>query len=288
MKNDKTPILNRRRALKLGINAISTFALGGILSSCGIERRMNYHQGTSSVEGTTNPLIEGTWASGGTDLITVNYPDDSIFLASSACQVSVKDNTTLGPCYFSDSTGEDISTGLSGLPMQLCLRLVDSNCNPLSGYKIEVWHCDNRGIYSGDTSNSSDASSFAGNFCTANDSAAANSTWYRGVLTSNTSGRVNFKTHFPGWYRGRTIHIHFAILDANNNRKLISQLCYSDSFAKQVCTTHPYYADRGEPDTTLSGGTDTVFPSNGYENFQMSVKQNIDGTLLAYHTIMLI
>lgn len=40
--------------------------------------------------------------------------------------------------------------------------------------------------------------------------------------------------------------------------------------------------------TLVSGGSDTVFPSSGYENFQMSVKQNIDGTLLACHAIMLV
>lgn len=172
--------------------------------------------------------------------------------------------------------------------MQLCLRLVDANCNALSGYKIEVWHCDNEGIYSGDTSNSSDASRFAGNFCTGGDSDAALSTWYRGMLTTNQNGRVNFKSCFPGWYRGRTIHIHFAVVDSSNNRKLVSQLCFSDSLTEQICTTHPYYYDRGVQDTPLSGGRDTVFPSNGYEDFQLSVQQNSDGTMLAYHTIQLV
>jgi len=76
----------------------------------------------------------GDWQVGGTDLITVDFPDDSIFESGNACTVSLIDETTLGPCYFEDNTGEDISLGLEGLPMQLCLRLIDSNCEPLANF----------------------------------------------------------------------------------------------------------------------------------------------------------
>lgn len=239
----------------------------------------------SSPVGAKSPLATKPWVSGGTDLITVDFPDDSIFDLSQPCNVALSKRTTLGPCYFKDDTGEDISLGLTGLPMQLCLRLVDSNCEPLENYTIEIWHCDTRGVYSADTSESSDASDFAGGFCTGGDAAANKSSWYRGKLTTDNNGRVNFKTNFPGWYSGRTIHFHYAISDASGQRRLISQFCVTDELAYEICTTHPLYADRGEQDRPLAGGRDSVFPGSGYEAFFLNTRQNSDGTLLAYQTI---
>ncbi|EIJ33623.1 intradiol ring-cleavage dioxygenase [Thiothrix nivea] len=225
------------------------------------------------------------WASGNTSLITVPYPDDSIFDSGNTCNIALTQATTEGPCYFGVETGEDISSGLSGLPMQLCLKLVDSDCQPLENHWIEVWHCDNRGVYSGNTRESFDSSRFAGGFCTSNDSAAQASTWYRGILQTDSKGRVNFKTCFPGWYRGRTIHIHFAVRERSGHARVISQFCFTDALAKEICTTHEHYSSRGEQDTTLAGGRDGVFPRSGYESFMLTTAQNADGTLLAYHTI---
>ncbi len=242
---------------------------------------------TAAAAPTATASTAGGWLSGGTNLITVDFPDTAIFDTGGTCNVSLTQETTLGPCYFEDDTGEDMSNGLSGLPMQLCLRLVDNNCQPLEGYTIEVWHCDNEGIYSGDTSESDDGSSFAGDFCTGGDEEAAVSTWYRGKLTTDSDGRVNFKTCFPGWYSGRTIHIHFAVSeDGGSTRNVISQFCFTDEFAKEICTTHELYSSRGEQDTTFAGG-DNVFPSSGYEAFLMTTAQNPDGSLLAYHTIQI-
>ena len=244
---------------------------------------------TDAVTEVTTDTDSGTlaWASGGTDRISVDFPDNSLFDAGGTCNVSLTPTTTLGPCYFEDSSGEDISEGLTGLPMQLCLRLIDSACAPLAGYTVEVWHCDTRGVYSGDTTASLDAGSFAGGFCTANDSAAEQSTWFRGKLDTDASGRVNFRTCFPGWYRGRTIHIHFKVSDPSGATEVISQFCFTDELAREICTTHGLYSDRGEQDTTLAGGRDTVFPSSDNEVYILDTQQNSDGTLLAWHSIQI-
>lgn len=229
----------------------------------------------------------GQWASGGTNLISAAYPASSIFSAADACQVSLNASTTEGPCYFHSDTGEDISTGLTGVPMQLCLQLIDTDCAPLADHVLEVWHCDTQGVYSGDTSNSSDSARFAGDFCTASDAAAEQSTWYRGQLTTDADGRVNFKSCFPGWYSGRAIHIHFAVSDAEGTSRVISQFCFPDTLTEQICTTHELYSDHGVQDTPLSSETDTVFPADSYEDFMLQTSQNSDGTMLAYATIQI-
>lgn len=274
---------------------VSTFGIsgcGGSSSSSDNTNTSNESNSNTDASGgsdvdTDTVLRSSEWQSGGTSLITVDYPDDSIFESANTCTVSLTQDTTLGPCYFEDSKGEDISLGKTGLPMQLCLRLIDGNCQPLADYEIEIWHCDTAGIYSGDTTNSTDAGSFAGAFCTGGDSVAEQSTWYRGKLMTNSNGRVNFKTCFPGWYRGRTIHIHFTVRHSSGIYGVTSQFCFTDALTSEICTTHSLYSSRGEQDTTLAGGRDTVFPATGYEDFLLTTEQNSDGTLLAYHTIQI-
>ena len=241
-----------------------------------------YDEAATTVEATVE------WASGNTDLITVDFPDDALFETASTCSLTdLTETTTEGPCYLGYVEREDISDGYEGLPMQLCLQLIDGNCAPLEGYLIEVWHCDREGIYSGDESQSDDASSFAGSFCTGGDAEAEKAIWFRGEMTTDAVGRVNFKTCFPGWYSGRTIHIHYRVRAADGGRDyVVSQFCFHDDFCEEICTAHPQYADRGSQNTPLSGGRDTVFPSVGYEEYMMNLKQNADGTLLAYKKVM--
>lgn len=239
-------------------------------------------------EASTTVSDSVAWASGDTDLITVDFPDDALFDTASTCNLSLDNVTTEGPCYLGVTTGQDISEGKTGLPMQLCLQLVDDACNPLEGYLIEVWHCDREGVYSGDESQSDDTSTFAGNFCTGGDSAASNSVWFRGELVTDSNGRVNFKSCFPGWYSGRTIHIHYRVRLTNGGSDyLVSQFCFDDDFAEEICTTHDRYASRGVQNTPLSGGSDTVFPATGYGEYMLNIAQNSDGTLLAYKKIMI-
>lgn len=239
------------------------------------------NSGSDSNSGENNT----SWASGGTASMTSNFPDDSIFALGTACTVSLTKAVTEGPCYFAADTLDDISEEQGGLPMQLCLQVIDSQCQPVSGLEVEVWHCDVEGIYSGDTSGSADSRRFSSGFCTGNDQEALQAKWFRGYQVTDSSGRVNFKSCFPGWYSSRTIHIHFRVRN-NNNDEVISQFCFPDSLTEEICTEHPEYSARGIQDTTLSGGRDTVFGSN-YQDFIFSTQQNEDGSLLAYKTIQI-
>ena len=158
----------------------------------------------------------------------------------------------------------------------------------MEGYLIEVWHCDRAGVYSGNTTDSDDVSTFAGSFCTGGDTEAEASTWFRGELTTNSNGRINLKSCFPGWYRGRTIHIHFRVrLEYGGSDYVVSQFCFDDDFAQDICTTHDLYMDRGVQDTPLAGGSDTVFPAADYSDYLLNIEQNADGSLLAYKRIMI-
>jgi protocatechuate 3,4-dioxygenase beta subunit len=291
MANKRLPSINlsRREMLKKSGTALLSVPFLS-LASCqgGSSSSDDSSSATESIDESTTAESAVDWASGGTDQIYLDYPDDSLFDNSGTCSLSLTERTTEGPCYFGVSEEEDISAGRTGLPMMLCLQLVDQSCNPLEGYLIEVWHCDNEGIYSGDTTDSDDTTTFAGNFCTGGDTEAEASTWFRGELTTNSSGRVNYKSCFPGWDRGRTIHIHFRVrLEYGGSDYVVSQFCFNDDFAEEICTTHDRYSGRGVQDTTLASGNDTVFPSTGYSDYMLNIEQNLDGTLLAYKRIMI-
>jgi len=270
MENDK------RHTIKFLGTGVFITAFGGTLSGCLGASSSNPPQSLNE------PKIIKTrnWLSGKTTLITENYPNTSIFKQDATCKVSLFPQNTQGPCYFSTTTGEDISTGLSGLPMMYCFQIIDQNCNPLSGYDVEIWHCDNRGVYSADTSKSLDSGRFAAGFCSNGDAAAAKSTWYRGVLTTDLVGRVNFKSNFPGWYPGRTAHVHFKVKKGNKT-SVTSQLCFTDVLCQEIYNQEEHYKSRGNQDTSIR--TDGFFADT--ETFRFGMKQNADGSLLAFKQI---
>lgn len=223
------------------------------------------------------------WATGGVKNLTASFPETAIFNNATTCAVTMEQKT-LGPCFFAVETGEDIAGNKDGIPMQVCLQIVDSNCTPIANAQVEIWHCDRAGVYSADTSGSSESGSFAGNFCSGGNEEANNSKWFRGVLMTDGDGRVNFKTCFPGWYSGRTSHIHFRV-KRNNQVSIISQFCFEDALTEEIYTKHPAYSCRGSQSTPLSSG-DNVFGSM-YQNYLMTTQKNSDNSMLAYKRVML-
>ncbi len=88
----------------------------------------------------------------------------------------------------------DIREGRGGELLRLVLTVVDAaTCDPIAGAKVDVWHADRQGNYSG----------FG--------AAVGDDTFLRGRQRSDGAGRVVFTTVYPGWYPGRTAHIHVKV-----------------------------------------------------------------------------
>ena len=100
----------------------------------------------------------------------------------------------------------------------------------------------------------------------------------RGGQISDSAGLVTFQTIYPGWYPGRTVHIHFKIRTAageNQAYEFTSQLFFDDSVNDQVFAQQPYAQKgqrrtRNEADGIYQNGGDqlTLTPtqtSEGYE-----------------------
>lgn len=164
-------------------------------------------------------------------------PDDP---AGASCVLTPAQ--TQGP-FFYDTRLErrDIRDGKAGALLQLGLRLVDTqSCAPISGALIEVWHADAAGAYSAfDTSQGNSANT-------------AGQTFLRGFQTTDASGLAEFLTIYPGWYPGRTPHIHvMVLLDPSRAQPslLTTQLYFPETLTDTVYSRDPYAA-RGPRSTT--------------------------------------
>ncbi len=154
------------------------------------------------------------------------------------CMVSPE--TTEGPYYIDPKLiRADITEGKSGVPLAMTVQVVSAECVPLSGARVDIWHCDADGNYSGFADQGSD---------TALDTEGQ--TFLRGTLFTDAYGVVTFRTIFPGWYRGRTTHIHYMIY-LDEKTILTSQIFFPQAATDELYLTISPYAERaGSPAMT--------------------------------------
>jgi protocatechuate 3,4-dioxygenase beta subunit len=105
-------------------------------------------------------------------------------VSSSSCVLDP--TTTKGPYWVderlnrsdirSDTTGKASPNPRPGLPLTLELAVsayASGACTPLQGAQVDIWHC-----------------------------------FLRGYQVTDANGIARFTTIYPGWYSGRTVHIH--------------------------------------------------------------------------------
>lgn len=156
---------------------------------------------------------------------------------SSSGDCMVTDTETDGPYPLYNSRGSsinrmDITDGKTGLPLDITLiiRNVNDGCNVLTNARVDIWHCDKDGYYSGYTN--------SGYLGTQNNSSAV---FCRGLQYSDTNGQVKFKSIYPGWYAGRVTHIHAQIY-VGSSLKLTTQIAFPDAINTAVYKTALYSA----------------------------------------------
>jgi protocatechuate 3,4-dioxygenase beta subunit len=170
-------------------------------------------------------------------------PDDADS-AVSAPNCVLSPEQTEGPYYVDNHLiRRDIRGGKAGAPLSLRLQVLNaSTCKPIQGATVEVWHCDAVGNYSGFNAR--------GNFC-------------RGGQRTNSTGHATFRTIYPGWYQGRTTHIHVKV-HAGGQVVHTGQLYFADATTARVYRSRSPYKSRGQKDTPNS--QDMVFASGGRQS----------------------
>ena len=148
---------------------------------------------------------------------------------------------TLGPCYYAANlVRSNITEGKSGLPTLLSFLVVDADtCQPISNAAIDIWHTDADGVYSAPINT----------LCNSTDLTARTMSFCRGVQFTGSDGWAHFNTIFPGWYSGRTTHIH-ATVRVNGTEIVTTQFYFDDTLTGTIYSTHPNYSGRPMKDTT--------------------------------------
>ena len=174
-------------------------------------------------------------------------------VASGALSCVLTPEQTEGPYYIDgEKLRRDITEGRLGVPLSLRLHVVDaSTCKPIKGAAVDIWHADALGVYSGFGSGS------------------GNRTFMRGIQKSDATGLARFRSVWPGWYQGRTVHIHVKV-HVGGSVVHTGQLYFSDSVTDAVFRRKPY-SRRGK--RTTRNANDFVFAQGGKRSL-LSVRKS--------------
>jgi protocatechuate 3,4-dioxygenase beta subunit len=164
--------------------------------------------------------------------------------ASSACAVTPEGE--IGPYFADDSVRgfnrSDVRSNLDGTSRQagvlltLTVQVYDTRaaCAAMSGVQVDLWHCNALGVYSDEASEGT-----------------SSQTWLRGYQVTGSNGTVTFTTIFPGWYRGRTTHIHLRVrskyssASSPDDGSNTTQLFFPQAVINAISTSVAPYSARG-------------------------------------------
>jgi protocatechuate 3,4-dioxygenase, beta subunit len=109
----------------------------------------------------------------------------------------------------------DSITPAVGEVTHLSGRILDAKGSPLRNALVEIWQCDNKGVYlhTADSSRKQRDTNFQG----------------FGRFLTGSSGEYYFRTIKPVPYTGRTPHIHFKV--RQGSKELLTTQCYIKGFA---------------------------------------------------------
>lgn len=163
---------------------------------------------------------------------------------------------TEGPYYTSgEKLRRDITEGRPGTRLDLHLSVVDATtCRPIGGAVVDVWHADASGLYSG----------FG--------AGASSRTFMRGLQKADRNGLAVFRTVYPGWYQGRTVHIHVKV-HVGGNVVHTGQLFFSDTLTDAVYRRLPYSR---RPNRDVRNPEDMIF-RNGGRRSMLTVRRKGSG-----------
>jgi protocatechuate 3,4-dioxygenase beta subunit len=177
-------------------------------------------------------------------------------VASGAVTCVLTPEQTEGPYYIANEhVRRNITEGRPGTPLTLRAFVVDaSTCKAIKGAAVDIWHADAGGIYSG----------FG--------QGVGNRTFMRGIQRSNAKGLALFRTVYPGWYQGRTVHIHVKV-HLGGNVLHTGQLYFPDAVTDAAYRAAPYSS---RPGRDVRNTTDSVYRNGGKKSL-MAVRKTAAG-----------
>ncbi|MDW4904764.1 intradiol ring-cleavage dioxygenase [Streptomyces sp. ADMS] len=216
-----------------------------------------------------------------------------------ACYVLTTE-TTEGPYYIdADKLRQDVTEDEKGIPLTLRLKVIDSEtCRPVRNAAVDIWHCSALGVYSGYEAMGNGGGGGGGTPPSGaptdvptgpppsdgpggpggHQEPTDDERYLRGTWKTDRRGHVTFRTVFPGWYRGRCVHIHVKVhvdgtwTDAGyegGRTCHTGQLFFDEESVLLSAVVAPYSTNTATR-TTLD--EDTIYPDNGAEGGLLRLK----------------
>ncbi|MEH6656302.1 intradiol ring-cleavage dioxygenase [Leeuwenhoekiella marinoflava] len=203
--------------------------------------------------------------------------DASVTPTSSDCAVT--NSETAGP--FPTNDPEDLErvditgdrTGVA-LAINLVIRDVTNSCAELENAVVDIWHCDASGNYSEYGGSGMQNTNYQ------------NYHFLRGRQISDADGLVKFQSIFPGWYTGRSTHIHVHIYNTTGTSLLVTQIAFpegEDSAVVVVNAASDYGYTKGMSGYTYNAN-DNVF-SDGVGNELATLSGSVSDSYTLDHII---
>jgi protocatechuate 3,4-dioxygenase beta subunit len=263
--------INRRQALA----GLGGLGLSALLVACGKDSKPDV--GAAGTTSTSPPVATDSAATGAAGTTATNAAGapasgDVAALLAGAGSCAVVPELTEGPYYIDiDKVRSDIREDRQGTPLTLAIRVRDfPGCTPRANAVVDIWHCDASGVYSGFESSSTGGGGGggggfggpppggggpAGGGGGGGGSSSPTDTkrYLRGSQIIGADGIAQFVTIYPGWYRGRTVHVHVKV-HIGNNQVVTSQLFFDEAVTRTVYAAGPYAAHTGQDTSNANDG----------------------------------
>jgi protocatechuate 3,4-dioxygenase beta subunit len=190
-----------------------------------------------------------------------------------ACNDPVTPPVPEGPFYKDEKLNRiDITESKKGTPIEYVFRVEDKDCKPIKNAIVDIWQCDNEGVYS--------------DFKVEN---TVNETWLRGYQLTDENGMCKFKSIFPGWYEGRITHLH-AKVHIENKTVLTTNFFFQKEMENEIYQSNASLYPKGiNPipvlqDIELKVDKDT----KRHDTLLMKLEKDSKGNLTASYTIAIV
>lgn len=171
-----------------------------------------------------------------------------------------------------------------GVPLVMDIGVLDmATCEPLTNVMVSLWHANATGSYSSFTALDPNLE-FGDLLTTLNmtrdqveygvtDLHTDNTTFLRGMYPTDSEGVMEMKTIFPGFYAGRSLHVHSQVYTdytlfpngtiSSGNLVSTGQLYFDEALSAEMMALEPYANHTQTPRVT--NDVDQFFP-DGLEN----------------------
>ncbi len=187
--------------------------------------------------------------------------------ADEACILTPQSES--GPYYLDPKlVRAEIAEDRPGVPLRLRLRIIEAGtCAPVPGARVDIWHCDARGIYSG-YPGQSDTHKLD----------QSGKTYLRGTQMADAAGWAGFRTIYPGWYAGRATHIHFRVF-VDETTVLTGQTFFPEALNEFIYTNVPDYTGRPKQRLVINANDRVATEADPEHRAHCAVKEERDDYL---------